>query len=46
MSIKNENNDETEKITEVYNKVKNKTFVLENIGTDICGFAELTKLFG
>ena len=41
-----ENNDETVKLTEVYNKVKNKNFIIENIGVDICGFIELTKLFG
>lgn len=44
-AMKNENDADVEKLSEVYNKVKNKTFVLENIGTDICGFAELTKIF-
>jgi hypothetical protein len=37
--------EENQKITEVFNKVKNKSFVAENIGSDICGFIELTKLF-
>lgn len=39
------NNEDKEKVSEVYNKIKNKTFVLENAGTDICGFVEITKLF-
>ena len=38
-------NNDSEKIAEVYYKLKNKTFIAENIGIDICGFAELTKLF-
>lgn len=39
------NNEDKEKVSEVYSKIKNKTFVLENAGTDICGFVEITKLF-
>lgn len=41
----NNNDDEVKKITEVYNKVKNKNFTNENISKDICGFLEITKLF-
>lgn len=43
--MNNDKNDDVNKVSEVYNKIKNKTFVLENVGTDICGFVEITKLF-
>jgi hypothetical protein len=33
------------RINAVLEKVTNKQFVLENAGTDICGFMDLTKLF-
>lgn len=43
--MNSDNKNEVEKLTEVFNKIKSKTFVLENIGVDVCGFVELTKLF-
>ena len=41
------NSDKTtsNRINAVLEKVSNKQFVLENAGTDICGFMDLTKLF-
>lgn len=42
---KNSNNKENEKLNEVIEKIKNKTFIAENISTDICGFIELSKIF-
>ena len=37
--------EEQKKISSVLEKINNKTFVLENITADICGFAEITKIF-
>ena len=37
--------EEQKKVSSVLEKINNKTFVLENITADICGFAEITKIF-
>lgn len=37
--------EEQKKFSSVLEKINNKTFVLENITADICGFAEITKIF-
>ena len=41
------NSDKTSsnRINAVLEKITNKNFVIENAGTDICGFMDLTKLF-
>lgn len=36
---------EKEKITQILEKINNKSFVLENVTKDICGFSEIIKLF-
>lgn len=38
-------NDSANRINSVLEKVTNKKFVIENAGTDICGFMNLAKLF-
>ena len=38
-------NEEQQKVCAVLEKINKKTFVLENITADICGFAEITKIF-
>jgi hypothetical protein len=38
-------NDDLVKISDVIEKINKKSFVLENINIDICGFAEITKIF-
>lgn len=34
-----------DKVNAVLDKINKKTFVLENVTTDICGFAEISKIF-
>lgn len=41
----NGENLEKEKVSEILEKINSKTFVIENITKDICGFAEIIKLF-
>lgn len=38
-------NEEQQKVSAVLEKINKKTFVLENITADICGFAEISKIF-
>lgn len=40
------NSEDSQRLTSVIEKINKKTFVAENITTDICGFAEITKIFG
>ena len=42
---KENSKEEYEKVSGVLKKIDNKTFVAENIIADICGFAEITKIF-
>ena len=38
-------NEEQQKVNAVLEKINKKSFVLENITADICGFAEISKIF-
>ena len=40
------NNEDSQRLSSVIEKINKKSFVAENITTDICGFAEITKIFG
>lgn len=39
------NNDDSEKVSAVIEKINKKSFVSENVATDIRGFVEITKIF-
>ena len=39
------NVEDSKRVLDVIEKINNKTFVSENITADLCGFAELSKIF-